>query len=290
MSKIATFDCKKGFVSLLLLAAGLSHGTSRVADPCAEFVARLPGVKPALCTSAQLAPTTGRSVQGRTLYARDVVVPSPRSRVLVVGAIHGDELTSGSLALHWLERALKDPAGIHWRFIPVLNPDGLIAKPARRVNASGVDLNRNFPTSNWENESRKYWERTRKDPRRWPGSKPLSEPESHFLHADIERFQPDIIVSIHAPYGMVDFDGPGTPPKQLGRLCLDQVGIFPGSLGNFGGVHKRTPVITIELAHALNPPQEAEMHQMWLDLLRWMDKSRVGTEAASGATPACRHS
>lgn len=273
----------------MCLAAGFSHAASRAVDPCAEFVARLPGVAPVVCTSAQLAPTTGRSVQGRILYARDVVVPTPKRRVLVVGAMHGDELTAGSLAFHWLQRAVQDPAGMHWRFIPVLNPDGLLGRPARRVNASGVDLNRNFPTANWEHESRKYWDRTKKDPRRWPGHTPLSEPESRFLHADIERFQPDIIVSIHAPYGMVDFDGPGVPPTQLGRLCLDQVGVFPGSLGNFGGLHKRTPVITIELAHALQMPQEAEMHQMWRDLLGWMDKSRGGIATASRATPTCRH-
>lgn len=203
--------------------------------------------------------------------------------------MHGDELTSASLALHWIQRAVQEPGDVHWRFIPVLNPDGLMARPARRVNASGVDLNRNFPTANWEQESRRYWDRTRKDPRRWPGPQPLSEPESNFLRADMEQFQPDIIVSIHAPYGMVDFDGPGIPPTRLGRLCLDQVGIFPGSLGNFGGLHKRTPVITIELASALRMPQEPEMHQMWLDLLRWMDKSSDARTAAVPGAPACRH-
>jgi hypothetical protein len=59
------------------------------------------------------------------------------------------------------------------------------------------------------------------------------------------------------------------PPSKLGRLYLDQVGIYPGSLGNYGGVHKGVPVITIELANALRAPREAEMRQMWLDLLRW---------------------
>jgi murein tripeptide amidase MpaA len=30
--------------------------------------------------------------------------------------------------------------------VPVLNPDGMLAAKPRRVNANGVDLNRNFPT------------------------------------------------------------------------------------------------------------------------------------------------
>ena len=242
-------------------------------DPCREFVARLPNVRRPLCEAAQLKPTVGRSVQGRTLYARDVVAPEARIRVLVVGAMHGDELSSASVALHWIQLALQTPSNAHWRFIPALNPDGLMARPAKRVNAHGVDLNRNFPTPNWARDAKIYWEqRTKKDPRRWPGPGPLSEPESKFFHEEMERFQPDLIVSIHAPYGVLDFDGPSVPPARLGRLYLDQVGIFPGSLGNYGGVHKGMPVVTIELNSAIRTPLDAETRQMWLDLLHWMSE------------------
>ncbi len=241
------------------------------AGPCVHLSARLPHMGRALCDAAQLQATEGRSSQGRTLYARDVVAPQARLRVLVVGAMHGDEMSSASVALHWIQHALKEPADAHWRFIPVLNPDGLLARPARRVNARGVDLNRNFPTPNWDRDAQVYWEqRTRKDPRRWPGPSPLSEPESRFLHDEMARFQPHLIVSIHAPYGVLDFDGPGAPPPKLGRLFLDQVGIFPGSLGNYGGVHRGMPVVTIELPNAFRAPLDGEMRQMWMDLQRWM--------------------
>ena len=267
------------------MARGPGHPLADVpgSGPCREWVARLPHVKASLCAAAQLKPTVGRSVQGRTLYHRDVVAPDAKIRVLVVGAIHGDELSSASLALHWIQRATETPSNAHWRFIPALNPDGLMARPARRMNARGVDLNRNFPTPNWAREAKVYWEnRTKKDPRRWPGPSPLSEPESIFLHDEMQRFQPDLIVSIHAPYGMLDFDGPGVPPPRLGRLYLDQVGIFPGSLGNYGGVHKGMPVVTIELTSALVMPSDAEMRQMWIDLLRWMSE-RLGNQGPSGA-------
>ena len=271
-------------LSLSLLAAFLLPLSATAAgvvggDPCAEFVARLPNVKPLLCKAAQLQPTAGRSVQGRTLFQRDVIASDPKIRVLVVGAMHGDELSSASLALHWIQRAVETPSNAHWRFIPALNPDGLMARPAKRVNANGVDLNRNFPTPNWTRDAKIYWEqRTRKDPRRWPGPSPLSEPESKYFHDEMERFQPDLIVSIHAPYGVLDFDGPSVPPARLGRLYLDQVGIFPGSLGNYGGVHKGMPVVTIELNSAFRTPLDAEMRQMWLDLLRWMSE-RIRPEA-----------
>lgn len=264
-----------------LLGAALSASAACAAgpvaepgpDPCLDWGARLPNVKPALCRSATLVMTQGRSSQGRHLFMRDVVASDARVKVLVVGAMHGDELSSASLALHWIRLAQEIPFHAHWRFIPALNPDGLMAHPPRRTNARGVDLNRNFPTPNWAREAKVYWEkRTRKDPRRWPGPQPLSEPESRFLHDEMTRFQPDLIVSIHAPYGVLDFDGPGTPPPKLGRLYLDQVGIFPGSLGNYGGVHRGMPVVTIELPNAMRTPLESEMRQMWVDLLRWMSE------------------
>ncbi|HRH05007.1 MAG TPA: M14 family zinc carboxypeptidase [Burkholderiaceae bacterium] len=195
------------------------------------------------------------------------------ARVLVLGGIHGDEMSSTSVALHWINLIKQNPTEVHWRFIPLLNPDGLQAKPSKRVNARGVDLNRNFPTPNWHKLAKIYWEqRTKKDPRRWPGPSPLSEPESKFLHTEMERFKPNLIVSIHAPFGVLDFDGPSVPPGKLGRLYLDQVGIYPGSLGNYGGIHKRIPVVTIELPNAQRTPLDAEMRQMWLDLTRWMSE------------------
>jgi murein peptide amidase A len=267
-------------------AAVVRPPAANLPEPCGEFVARLPNVKAPLCAAAELKATVGKSVQGRTLYQRDVVAPEAKLRVLVVGAMHGDELSSASVALHWIQRAMETPSNVHWRFIPALNPDGLMARPAKRVNAHGVDLNRNFPTPNWARDAKVYWEdKTRKDPRRWPGPKPLSEPESKFFHEEMERFQPDLIVSIHAPYGVLDFDGPTVPPARLGRLYLDQVGIFPGSLGNYGGVHKGMPVVTIELPSAIRTPLDAEMRQMWLDLLRWMSERVMPAEGGARAVP-----
>ncbi len=248
---------------------------------CAEFYARLPNVSWALCQGAQLQTSEGRSVRGRPIYVRDVQPAMARLRVLVIGGMHGDELSSAAVALHWIRLAQNTAEPIHWRFIPALNPDGLFDKPASRVNANGVDLNRNFPTPNWEHDASYYWEkRTRKDPRRWPGRTPLSEPETQFLHDEMQRFKPHLIVSIHAPYGVLDFDGPATPPRRLGRLYLDQLGVFPGSLGNYGGVHKGMPVVTIELPHASLTPRNVEIQRMWQDLQQWMGATIARREDA----------
>ena len=252
---------------------------------CATMVQHLPNVSQALCRQAALHDSGVRSVKGVQLLTRDIRADDTKLRVLVIGGIHGDELSSASVALHWISLAKQLPSDVHWRFIPVLNPDGLMAKPAKRVNANGVDLNRNFPTPNWERDAKVYWEkRTGKDPRRWPGNKPLSEPESQFLYDEMDKFKPNLIVSIHAPYGVLDFDGPTVPPAKLGRLYLDQVGIYPGSLGNYGGVHKGMPVVTIELPNAQRTPLDSEMRQMWLDLLRWMSE-RIKPESDAKAQP-----
>lgn len=242
---------------------------------CAEFLRRLPNINRSACEAAELLDSGARSVRGRPLLVRDVLDEAARLRVLVIGGIHGDELSSAAVALQWIQLARQSPADnphpTHWRFIPALNPDGLLLQPPSRGNANGVDLNRNFPTPHWERDARVYWEKqTRKDPRRWPGTKPLSEPETQFIVEQMKAFKPQLIVSIHAPYGVLDFDGPFVPPTKLGRLYLDQVGIFPGSLGNYGGVHKGIPVVTVELPNALRTPLDAETRQMWLDLQRWI--------------------
>lgn len=270
-----------------LLLAGLAAQAAaepRLPPPapaCERFLGKLPNVTRPLCEEARLQPSGVSSVRGAPIYLRDVKPADAKMRVLVTGAIHGDELSSASVALHWIRLATEEPLAmpqpVHWRFVPLLNPDGVLAQPPQRVNANGVDLNRNFPTPNWQRDAAVYWEqRTRKDPRRWPGRQPLSEPESRFLHDQVQGFQPHLIVAIHAPYGVLDFDGPSVPPSKLGRLYLDQVGIFPGSLGNYAGVHKGVPVVTIELPNAMRTPLDGEMRQMWLDLARWMAARLTG--------------
>lgn len=283
MKTLLTALCRSAAAAALLAAPLLTCATSVHPAPaqpvsaCDLFLQRMPGVSAQQCKASKLEPSGARSRQGRPLFWRDIppayaLAGSQPLRILVVGAIHGDEFTSAAVAMHWISQAEKTSQPIYWRFIPVLNPDGFLAKKATRVNANGVDLNRNFNTPNWERDAPLYWEkRTRKDPRRWPGPKPLSEPESRFLHDQMHSFDPDLVVSIHAPYGVLDFDGPHDPPQRLGRLRLDRVGVFPGSLGHYGGLQQGMPVVTIELDHALKSPETAEINAMWRDLLRWVD-------------------
>jgi murein peptide amidase A len=269
-------------------------------DPCLDLIKNVQGVVSSDCRAAALKPTGARSVNGLPLLQREVhaneqaassvktiaAVPStftatlPPVKVLVLGGIHGDEMSSVALVFRWIALAQAQPAGIHWRFVPALNPDGLLQNKPTRVNANKVDLNRNFPTPGWQHEAAEHWvQRTRKDPRRWPGNTAQSEPETRFVVQTMSQWKPDLIVSIHAPYAVLDFDGPVEPPHRLGKLILDRVGIFPGSLGNYGGMHRNVPVVTLELPQANRLPPDAEVRQMWADLLKWTDQRLVMARA-----------
>ena len=286
---------------LLLLSVFLSlHATAWAAGPvpaapsgelsnwCGDITRVIPQIKLNTCVSANLKPWA-KSVNGRHIMIHEST-PTQKSmaRVLVIGGIHGDELTSVSIVFRWIER-LKQPtdeaAWYEWRVIPVLNPDGLLAKPATRVNARGVDLNRNFPTDDWANEARRYWSvSTRRDPRRFPGTAPGSEPESSWLHSEIKAFKPDVIISVHAPHSVLDFDGPPKgikPPARFGQLHLHRLGVYPGSLGNFGGLKEGIPVVTLELPHSLDMPNEEELAQVWRDMQNWLKSNLVERKTRS---------
>jgi murein peptide amidase A len=46
-------------------------------------------------------------------------------------------------------------------------------------------------------------------------------------------------------------------------------GDLPGLARQLRRLHKGVPVVTIELPNAQRTPLDAEMRQMWVDLLRW---------------------
>jgi murein peptide amidase A len=286
------------FLSVLLLlpttigAAGPATAavSTDLRSWCRAVTRAIPRVTLKTCVSADLTPWA-KSVSGRDIPLREFKpAHGGIARVLVVGGIHGDELTSVSIVFRWMEllkQPSSDAARFRWRVIPVLNPDGLLAKPPTRVNARGVDLNRNFPTDNWAHEARRYWSvSTRRDPRRYPGPAPASEPESRALHDEIKTFRPDVIISVHAPHSMLDFDGPPNgiaPPSRFGRLHLRQLGVYPGSLGNFGGLKERIPVVTLELPHALDMPSEEELAHVWRDMQSWLERNLIGR--GNGSSP-----
>ena len=144
----------------------------------------------------------------------------------------------------------------------------------QRTNANNVDLNRNFVTPQSENGAALvYWERkTRRNKRRYPGPYPLSEPETFWLYHEIYNFRPDVIIAVHAPYSLVDYDAPSraNAPERIGNLHKNLMGTYPGSLGNYAGIHLGIPVITLELPHAGIMPTRRQISWLWTDLVGWL--------------------
>ncbi len=111
----------------------------------------------------------------------------------------------------------------------------------------------------------------------------MSEPETRWLVEQINEFKPSVIVSVHAPYDLVDYDGPKRGPHKLGRLYLNLLGTYPGSLGNYAGVQRKIPVVTIELPYAGIMPTPAEVSGIWRDLVRWLARKIPTLPSTKGA-------
>ena len=160
--------------------------------------------------------------------------------VLVIGVFHGDEPDGEYLINRYLSE--KNETKNRLLFIPCLNPDGLAN--GTRTNANGVDLNRNFPAQNWElGEKNEYF----------GGDSPASEQETKFLVYVIDKYKPDLIITLHEPYQVVNYDGPAKDIAQkiseiTGYKTEESIGYpTPGSFGTYCGIEKKIPTTTLEL-------------------------------------------
>lgn len=162
---------------------------------------------------------------------------------LIIGVFHGDEPQGKYLIDEYLKNTVSNKL-----FIPCLNPDGMVK--GTRVNASGVDLNRNFPTKNWGEDTSSAGDNPTDY---YQGKSPASEIETKFLIEVIEEYKPSVILTLHAPYKIVNYDGPAHDiaekiSKIIGYPTEESIGYpTPGSFGTWVGVERNIPVITLEL-------------------------------------------
>lgn len=162
-------------------------------------------------------------------------------KVFVIGVFHGDEPQGKYL----IEEYLKNNTHSNILFVPCLNEYGL--ENNTRTNSNGVDLNRNYPTKNWELTERNEF---------FGGIAPASEEETKFIINLVEKYSPEIILTLHAPYKVVNFDG----GKDKYKVLLEKISKImnypleasigyptPGSFGTWAGVEKGILTITLEL-------------------------------------------
>lgn len=159
-------------------------------------------------------------------------------RILVIGVFHGDEPQGEFLINEYIKRN----SSTRLLFIPCLNPDGKALNS--RTNSHGVDLNRNFPTKNWELTEKNEF---------FGGDNPASEIETRFLTEVIDRYMPELILTLHAPFKVVNYDGPAEEIAQKISEIINypvekSIGYpTPGSFGTYCGIEKNIPTITLEL-------------------------------------------
>lgn len=203
---------------------------------------------------------------------------------LIFGAIHGDESNSGHLARQLLDHLLQHPdaySECRVAVIPVANPDGLVR--TRRLNEHRIDLNRNFPASNWKvGPAGSYF----------GGQQAASEPETQAIIKAVELVQPDRIVSIHAitrGRECNNYDGPGAELAEVmkaknGYRVAKSIGYpTPGSFGSWAGIDRQIPTITLELPVDL-PGAECWQQQREA-LLAVIQFGKAGAESPPAARP-----
>ena len=227
----------------------------------------------------------GKSVNGLPLIYWSCGDEKSGNRSLILSAVHGDEVTPVFFGFRLVEWLKANPQVCKDNFIvvaPIVNPDGFLRYTAgTRTNYNKVDLNRNFPTPDWDKDAMTRWKQTaiKGQPQRryFPGEKSGSEPEIHFQLKLIDEFRPTKIMSVHAPLHFFDLDGPDVDQvkvfaknyvqaveamkqemkKTTLLLRFQTYGIFPGSLGNYAGKFRGIPTITAELPSS-NPVLAAE--------------------------------
>jgi len=207
-----------------------------------EVSTQLPEGKHAVVWSMEL----GKSVEGRAI--RMHVFGERGPVVLFFGGIHGDEPASQHVALCLVDYLLLHEELYTRRrvaVIPTLNPDGILRRT--RVNANGVDCNRNFPTQGWREGKRNKF---------YGGPEAASEPETRALMRAVDALKPLRVVSIHVAVGIahcIEFDGPISELAYAmaalnGYPIKEEMGYpTPGCFGFWVSQKRDTPEITLEL-------------------------------------------
>jgi protein MpaA len=182
--------------------------------------------------------------------------------------VHGDEITPIKFCFDLMEDIKNNPNVVGDNLIviaPLVTPDSFFKLKPTRTNAKGVDVNRNFPTKDWNKSAIKLWKsRYRSDKRRFPGKSAQSEQETIFQVNIIKRYKPNKVISVHSPLTLLDYDGPtftqdnGKAAKQLlismsdkaGKYKVSNYPFFTGSLGNWAGNERNIPTYTLELPNS----------------------------------------
>ena len=198
-----------------------------------------------------------KTAQGNSI---NLFMNKEHNSVLVLGCMHGDEPQGEYL----INEYIKSNTDTKLMFVPCVNPDGVKAKT--RVNSNGVDINRNFPTKNWELTEKNEF---------FGGNTPASEIETKFLVEIIEKYKPKFILTLHAPYKVVNYDGDALEIAEkiseiINYPVESSIGYpTPGSFGTWAGIEKNIPTITLELDEEIDVKK---LEKPMFEIFRMLEK------------------
>lgn len=189
----------------------------------------------------------GHSSQGIPILSYNFNSSGPH--VLVLGAVHGDEIEGAILAQGLIGELIQGTTklNLNLKIVPQMNVEGVLFKT--RGNNQGVDLNRNLPTKDWSPEV--------KTPRYHPGPFALSESENKALVDCIETFKPSFVLSLHSWHPMINVNGDCLKQADIlhqltgYRIDADMGYPTPGCLGTYTGLERGIPTITYEIERGL---------------------------------------
>lgn len=226
-----------------------------------------------------------------TVFGDENSLTAKENTTLVMCGVHGDEITPVKFC--WdLILELKNNHTFQDKLIvvaPLVAPDSFFVTKPTRTNGRGVDVNRNFPTSDWRADALRLWKRNlRSDKRKFPGHSSASEQETIFQMNLILRYKPNKVISVHAPLSLLDYDGPSLVSKngESAKNLLEQMSskasgykvsnypIFPGSLGNWAGKEKHIPTYTLELPNS-NPQETDKFWKMFKDAVIFASETKM---------------
>lgn len=217
----------------------------------------------------------------------------PKNMTLVLCGVHGDEITPIKFCFDILHHLYHEVATIEGQkklkdnlvaVAPIVSPDSFFKRRPTRTNSRGIDPNRNFPTKDWEKKALHLWKtRYGAAKRRYPGKVANSEQETIFQVNIISRYNPNKIITVHAPLTILDYDGPvvsnhiheedglalkaeellNTMSKKANGYRVKNYPFFPGSLGNYAGNERKIPTYTLEL-----PSSDNRNHKKYWKMFR----------------------
>lgn len=218
--------------------------------------------------------TLGKSVKGKEIKGYSFGDEDCFNKTLIIGGIHGVEPQSKEVCEMYISsvRNALFPKDCYLLLIPCINPDGIEANT--RGNANGVDLNRNFPSSGWQNVP------LAGNSAYYPGVKPASEPETQIIVNLLKNYNFKKIIAIHTNHTiqfpnppMINYDGEQS--RELAEKMSIATGLMahhdigyptPGSLGVWVGHDLKKISVTVELDDNKTTEELYKRHGMMFEV------------------------